>query len=162
MRRSLRRLAAISVLLFLPALWPQPSPQRVTSQSVGQAVDWTPVASAVDAQAWWYASIPPPTTTTTPARRIAPARHGTVTAAVVDGDRFDRLATCESGMRQDAVDPTGSFLSFFQWRLSTFHAAGGVGDPRDVDYDTQKSLAVSWAQQANPFTQWPVCWPRTA
>jgi hypothetical protein len=77
------------------------------------------------------------------------------------GDRFDRLAKCESRMHQDANDGAGHY-SYFQWTLSTFHAAGGSGDPRDVDYGTQKGLAMSWAQQSNPYTQWPHCWPLSA
>lgn len=80
---------------------------------------------------------------------------------VVDGDRFDRLAACESTMNQNADDGQGH-LSFFQWLLSTFHSAGGVGDPRDVDYETQKALAMHWATVADPFRQWPSCWPRSA
>lgn len=64
-------------------------------------------------------------------------------------------------MRQDAVG-AGGYLSYFQWALSTWHAAGGVGDPRNVDYATQKAIAMAWAQVSNPAGQWPVCWPRSA
>lgn len=79
---------------------------------------------------------------------------------VVSGDTFDRLAQCESGMRQDAVGGGGRYFSYFQWSLSTWRAAGGTGDPRNVDYGTQKALAMRWAERSNPYQQWPVCWPR--
>lgn len=162
MRRRLSQLAALSLLLSLSAAWPV-QPIRTTtlarSNHVAQASDWTSLRPAIDAQRQWYAAAATPPVTVSPRPR---ARSGTIGAAATNGDRFDRLAMCESGMRQDAVDPSGSFLSYFQWRLSTWHAAGGTGDPRDVDYGTQKAIAMDWAQRANPSTQWPVCWPRSA
>lgn len=100
---------------------------------------------------------------TIPHRRPAPApraRTAPSPAPVASGDVFDRLAACESGMRQNAVGGGGRYLSFFQWTLSTWHAAGGQGDPRNVDYGTQKAIAMRWAQRSNPYGQWPTCWPR--
>jgi hypothetical protein len=76
------------------------------------------------------------------------------------GDRFDRLANCESGMRQDAVSSNGLYLSYFQWLISTWHSVGGTGDPRNHSYEEQKEKAKVLASQANPGTQWPVCWYR--
>lgn len=94
-------------------------------------------------------------TTARSAPRTAPA------APNVSGDTFDRLARCESGMRQDAVGGGGRYFSYFQWSLSTWRAAsGGMGDPRGVDYATQKAIAMRWAERSNPASQWPVCWPR--
>lgn len=81
-------------------------------------------------------------------------------APSVSGDTFDRLALCESGMRQDAVGGGGRYFSYFQWSMSTWRAAGGEGDPRNVDYATQKAIAMRWAERSNPYGQWPVCWPR--
>lgn len=93
-------------------------------------------------------------TTVRQAPRAAPA------APVVSGDTFDRLAQCESGMRQDAVGGGGRYFSYFQWSMSTWRTAGGTGDPRNVDYGTQKAIAMRWAERSNPYGQWPVCWPR--
>jgi hypothetical protein len=75
----------------------------------------------------------------------------------VDGDRYDRTAQCESGMRQDAVSPDGQYLSYFQWLLSTWHSVGGTGDPRSHSYAEQKTRAKTLG---NPSSQWPVCWAR--
>lgn len=126
--------------------------------SVGQPQTWSSLAPAVDSQTWWYATQPEPTTTTS---RPPRARSGTVTTAAVDGDRFDRLARCESG--GDPATNTGNgFYGAFQFVLSTWHAAGGTGNPVDHSYSEQKQIAMSWAQRSNPYTQWPVCWPRTA
>jgi len=74
------------------------------------------------------------------------------------GDRYDRTAQCESNMQQGAVSPDGKYLSYFQWLPSTWHAAGGVGDPRDHSYSEQKAIAQSLS---NPGGQWPVCWAKS-
>jgi len=94
----------------------------------------------------------------------AAARRVRVTSTVggSDGDRFDRLAVCESGRDPTAVSPTGRYRGAFQFSLATWHAAGGAGDPVDASYDQQKQIAVTWASAVDPATQWPVCWSRTA
>ncbi|MET0785899.1 MAG: transglycosylase family protein [Paenisporosarcina sp.] len=83
-----------------------------------------------------------------------------VTSDVVSqsGDKFDRLAMCESTMRQDAFN--GVNKSYFQWAQSTWESVGGVGDPRNVSYEKQKEKAQYLASITNPGTQWPVCWYR--
>jgi hypothetical protein len=75
------------------------------------------------------------------------------------GDRFDRLANCESTMRQDAFN--GVNKSYFQWAQPTWESVGGVGDPRNASYEKQKEKAQYLASITNPSTQWPVCWPKT-
>lgn len=75
----------------------------------------------------------------------------------VSGDRYDKVAQCESGMNQDAVSKDGLYLSYFQWLPSTWHAVGGAGDPRDHSYAEQKARAQS---MSNPSSQWPVCWAK--
>lgn len=72
------------------------------------------------------------------------------------GDRFDRLANCESTMRQDAFN--GVNKSYFQWAQSTWESVGGVGDPRNASYEEQKEKAQYLASITNPSKQWPVCW----
>jgi proteasome lid subunit RPN8/RPN11 len=44
----------------------------------------------------------------------------------------------------------------FQWLLSTYHAAGGVGDPMYASFQTQAVIAVGW-HHSHPTGQWPVC-----
>lgn len=79
----------------------------------------------------------------------------------MDGDRFDRLAMCESG--GDPGKNTGNgFFGAFQFVLSSWHAAGGTGNPVEHSYGEQKQIAMSWAAATNPYRQWPVCWPRSA
>lgn len=75
------------------------------------------------------------------------------------GDRWDRLAQCESTMKQKAVSPNGLYLSYFQWVLGTWYGAGGTGDPRNASYAEQKTRAKTLS---NPEKQWPVCWAKTA
>jgi len=100
---------------------------------------------------------------TSPGGRPA-ARQARVTATIggTFGDRFDRLARCESGGNATAVSPTGRYRGAFQFSLATWQAAGGSGDPIDVSYDEQKQIAMTWARAVEPATQWPVCWTRTA
>lgn len=73
------------------------------------------------------------------------------------GDKFDRLANCESSMRQDALGG-GIHKSYFQWRQSTWESVGGIGDPRNASYEEQKEKAQYLASITNPSKQWPVCW----
>jgi len=71
----------------------------------------------------------------------------TATIGGTFGDRFDRLARCESGGNATAVSPTGRYRGAFQFSLATWQAAGGSGDPIDVSYDEQKQIAMTWAQR---------------
>lgn len=82
-------------------------------------------------------------------------------AEQLDGDRFDRLAQCESG--GDPTTNTGNgFYGAFQFMLASWHSAGGTGYPHEHSYAEQKSIAMHWASITNPASQWPVCWPRSA
>lgn len=78
------------------------------------------------------------------------------------GDRFDRLAMCESTMNPQAVSATGKYRGAFQFSLSSWHSAGMTGDPIDYDYTTQKQTAIHWASITTPSKQWPNCWLATA
>lgn len=91
-----------------------------------------------------------------------PAPVAATALPVLDGDRFDRLAQCESGGDPTRVDASGKYRGAFQWLLSTWHSAGGSGDPINASYADQKEKAMYWATVANPSSQWPVCWPRSA
>lgn len=111
--------------------------------------------------AWIQASPPEPPP---PAPR-PPQVHrdpSPVDLSTSDGDRFDRLAGCESGQNPQSVSPGGRYRGAFQFSLPTWQAAGMTGDPINYSYDEQKRTAMFWSTQADPSTQWPVCWRRTA
>lgn len=75
------------------------------------------------------------------------------------GDKFDRVAQCESG--GNAGTNTGNgYYGAFQFTLSTWKAVGGTGLPSDHSYGEQKEKAMELANRANPGSQWPVCWYR--
>lgn len=78
-------------------------------------------------------------------------------------DTWYRLAYCESRMNGQAVGGGGKYLSYFQWLRSTWasvKADDDPDDPRDASYGRQVLAAQRLAARANPFRQWPVCWPR--
>lgn len=124
------------------------------------AVDdrWSELRVRVDNRARWYAwasHLPPPApTVTSPLKPLPPMS--------LDGDRFDRLALCESGGDPTATSPDGQFLGAFQFRPPTHRSVGGDGDPRDEPYADQKAAAMRLAEIADPRGQWPKCWPRSA
>lgn len=67
-----------------------------------------------------------------------------------------RLAGCESGDNPAAYNPAGPYLGRLQWALSTWHAEGGAGDPRDA------SRAAEWAVARHlwgnaGWAPWPAC-----
>lgn len=63
-------------------------------------------------------------------------------------------SSCESGNRQIARE--GGFLSYFQWVLSTWHMAGGSGNPENVGWYEQAVRAWRWHVKV-PRGQWPNC-----
>lgn len=106
-------------------------------------------------------SVPTTTSTTVliPPLVVERVRATTTTARAsrsyprADGDLFDALARCESGMRR--VTP-GPYHSYFQWQLSTWHSIGGQGMPEDADYETQKALAQKLVARSG-WGQFPAC-----
>lgn len=44
----------------------------------------------------------------------------------------------------------------FQFKLSTWHKAGGTGRPEDASYDEQLQRADAWQKQTGWY-QWPAC-----
>lgn len=66
------------------------------------------------------------------------------------------ITACESGWNRYARDyATGSHVSYYQWALSTWYAAGGTGHPFDASWPHQSVLAIRWAWKAGT-SQW-VC-----
>lgn len=113
------------------------------------------------------------------ARRRPQATVGTDAGTVTDGDRFDRLSSCES-KTNDTGDP---YWGYFQFRRDSWNSAWSMGGfdekygttdeagqfvpapaglPSDWSYGVQKSVAMFWATVTDPYRQWPVCWPRSA
>lgn len=72
------------------------------------------------------------------------------------GDIWWRLALCESGGRQRATSPSGRYLGYFQFVMSTWRAYGGTGDPRDHSYTEQLAVAKR-VQRGQSWAAWPVC-----
>lgn len=74
------------------------------------------------------------------------------------GDRAwaESTSSCESGMNPKATDPSGIYLGAFQFLLSTWHSAGGTGDPRQHSWFYQAVVAVRW-MHGHGAGQWPVC-----
>lgn len=102
------------------------------------------------------------------ATRKVSASPSSSSATVADGDRFDRLASCESGdghgsINPQAVSPGGKYRGAFQFSLSTWqNSVHRSGDPIDYTYADQKAAAMELASISTPSSQWPVCWARSA
>lgn len=114
-----------------------------------------------------------------PAKRVAPCEGDPCRDRRHEGERwlrrYDRLsdrarrwaratANCETGgtFRRGIHSPSGTYHSYFQWSLRTWHAAGGAGDPEDrAGYQRQAVRAVRWARREG-VGQWPVCGYRAA
>jgi hypothetical protein len=79
---------------------------------------------------------------------------------VPTGDFWWRLAGCETGGKYDNPNTGNGFYGYFQFTLSTWHNVGGTGLPTQHSYGEQLALAQKLAGMANPYSQWPVCWPR--
>ncbi|MFJ3672278.1 ubiquitin-like domain-containing protein [Streptomyces sp. NPDC090106] len=73
-----------------------------------------------------------------------------------DGLNWQGLATCESGGRPDAVDPSGTYGGLYQFDTRTWQGLGGSGRPQDAPAAEQtfraKKLYVR--RGASP---WPHC-----
>lgn len=78
--------------------------------------------------------------------------------SVVTGDVWWSLALCESGGQQDAYNPEGPFLGYFQFLLSTWNSLSSVpdGDPRQFPYEVQLRGAKE-NQARSGWGQWPAC-----
>jgi len=75
--------------------------------------------------------------------RAAAARWG------VSGDWMVRIASCESGLRPNAYNPSGPYYGLFQFLMSTFRANGGtnIWSAADQANIAAKMLAHGQAHQ---------------
>ncbi|MER6381825.1 ubiquitin-like domain-containing protein [Streptomyces sp. NPDC001233] len=69
------------------------------------------------------------------------------------------LATCESGGRPDAVDPSGTFGGLYQFDAGTWHSLGGNGRPQDAPAEEQTFRAKKLYTRRGA-TPWPSCGSR--
>ena len=58
----------------------------------------------------------------------------------------------ESGNRRVARE--SGFYSYFQWTLTTWHSAGGSGNPESHSWHEQALKAWRW-HRSHPYGQWP-------
>lgn len=88
-------------------------------------------------------------------------RSAASTVPPPDDVHWLQLADCESGGRAHLATGNG-FYGALQWLPSTWAAARGPDDPLravDADLATEIAVAYDWAHRADPFGQWPACWP---
>jgi hypothetical protein len=168
-------LAFAAQALGLTAAGPEPAAVRpvVASEAVvvalrpATAPSGPPIGSSRAADTPATSSPPPPSTVRVAPVKAATAASKPTTTTTVRGadrdltaERFDRLAQCESDGDPRAVN--GPYRGAFQFLLTTWHDAGGAGDPVDASYGEQQRVAMAWARVVDPASQWPVCWPLTA
>ncbi|WP_406125532.1 ubiquitin-like domain-containing protein [Streptomyces sp. NBC_00989] len=69
------------------------------------------------------------------------------------------LATCESGGRPGAVDPSGTYGGLYQFDTHTWHSLGGSGRPQDASADEQTFRAKRLYVRRGS-SPWPHCGTR--
>lgn len=96
---------------------------------------------------------PPPTTTTT----VAPPPPPPPVEAPPSGDRFDALASCETGGTMDPATNTGNgYYGAFQFDLQTWRSVGRSGYPHEHSYGEQKAAAID-LHAVRGWHPWPAC-----
>ncbi|MFJ6900131.1 ubiquitin-like domain-containing protein [Streptomyces hokutonensis] len=69
------------------------------------------------------------------------------------------LATCESGGRPGAVDPSGTYGGLYQFDTHTWHSLGGSGRPQDASAEEQ-TLRAKKLYVRRGASPWPHCGTR--
>jgi hypothetical protein len=77
----------------------------------------------------------------------------------VDSLNWWALAQCESGNNLRAVSRNGDYRGLYQFRLSTWHSVGGVGDPIDASREEQTKRAKRLYLRSG-WRPWPYCGKR--
>ncbi|MFE9452510.1 ubiquitin-like domain-containing protein [Streptomyces sp. NPDC006739] len=84
---------------------------------------------------------------------LPPSTHST------DGLNWHGLATCESGGRPHATDPSGIFGGLYQFDANTWHSLGGSGRPQDAPASEQTDRAKKLYMRRGT-SPWPHCGAR--
>jgi uncharacterized protein YabE (DUF348 family) len=77
-------------------------------------------------------------------------------SASPDGLNWPALANCESGGNPRAVSSGGTYRGLYQFTMSSWHGAGGVGDPIDASSSEQTYRAQILYRRSGDAV-WPVC-----
>ncbi|WP_200303309.1 resuscitation-promoting factor [Streptomyces adelaidensis] len=76
-----------------------------------------------------------------------------------EGLNWSGLATCESGGRPGAVDPSGTYGGLYQFDTQTWQSLGGQGRPQDASAEEQTLRAKKLYVQRGA-SPWPHCGAR--
>ncbi|MER6029346.1 ubiquitin-like domain-containing protein [Streptomyces sp. NPDC001851] len=79
--------------------------------------------------------------------------------AGADHLNWDGLASCESGGRPDAVDPSGTYGGLYQFDARTWHSLGGTGRPQDAP-EAEQTFRAKKLYVRRGSTPWPHCGAR--
>ncbi|MET8633610.1 ubiquitin-like domain-containing protein [Streptomyces sp. NPDC004680] len=90
--------------------------------------------------------------------RVGTRRHPDSVSGA-EGLNWHGLATCESGGRARAVDPSGTYGGLYQFDRHTWRSLGGSGRPQDApsSEQTYRAKKLYVRQGSSP---WPHCGPR--
>lgn len=153
--------AIVALAVALIALATIPSDPTLTVQSAAVVTTTTdPPSTRAYAQEEKVIMAPPTTTTTLPP---PPSTTTTTVAApprvetAPTGDRFDALASCETGGTMDPATNTGNgYYGAFQFDLQTWESTGRTGYPSNYSYAEQKRAAIE-LQAVRGWHPWPGC-----
>jgi hypothetical protein len=121
--------------------------QLTIPQRDGRKIQWSPTTSSSGTRS----SSAPSSASQAPSSSSSPS-----SPPASSGDIWWQLALCESGGRQHAHSPSGTYHSFFQWSLATWRSLGMAGDPHDYPYGVQLEAAKR-LQARSGWGQWPAC-----
>lgn len=93
-----------------------------------------------------------------PRKQIVKVGTKPLPPSVAGADHLDwhGLATCESGGRPNAVDPSGTYGGLYQFDSRTWHSLGGSGRPQDAPAEEQTFRAKKLYTRRGA-TPWPHC-----
>jgi hypothetical protein len=134
------QLLTVEPLVFIPS--------TTTSSTTTTSTTLPPTTTTVKKPS------PPPTTKTTQA-----VVYKSQSAAPTGGDFWERLANCESPTNSWS----GRYKGYFQFSDTNVWNANnqwGFHYTPTASYGEQKAAAQYLAAHADPYGQWPVCWPR--
>ena len=104
-----------------------------------------------------------PTTTTVPPTTVPPppiTTPPTISATVIEGDVWYRLAMCESslgtGAPQWGINTGNGYYGGLQFSLGTWQSVGGTGYPHEHSAATQIEKGKI-LQARDGWGQWPAC-----